>query len=198
MQAHDDTRSLLYDTSLHLKPAMSKVVATSPSQEPRNLGDQLHRPEEIAPNGSPVKVAATSNKINSSFNRSAIPEVTIQGVEDALLQLESAAAKDPPLKSVSGCSHTDAAGGESDLLLVSLTSTNAEPSCPIMQSEIQRTGSSAQMLTPCSAGHKALSETVESTTPTLEMDASSSVLISHQVEDTELTKATSEPTTRLT
>ena len=139
-------------------------MATSPCQEPRSWGDQLHRPKDIAPSGSPVKVATTYNKINSSsFNRSAISEVTIQDIEDALLQLEIATAKESPLNYVSCCSPTHAAGGESDPLLLSPASTNAEPSCLVIQPEKQTTGSSAQMLRL---------EIVESTTPTLEIDAS--------------------------
>ena len=169
------------------EPGDDTAVATSPCQEPRSWGDQLHRPKEIAPSGSPVKVATTSNKINSSsFNRSAISEVTIQDVEDALLQLEIAAAKEPPLNYVSCCSPTHAAGGESDPLLLSPASTNAEPSYPVIQLEKQTTCSSAQMLRL---------ETVESTTPTQDIDASSSALTSHQLEDT-LAKATLEGTTR--
>jgi hypothetical protein len=54
MQAHDDTLNQLHDTSLYLKLAMSKAVASSPSQESRSWGDQL-QPKEIAPSGSPVK-----------------------------------------------------------------------------------------------------------------------------------------------
>ena len=143
--------------------------------------------KEIAPSGSLVKVATTFNKINSSLsNGSAIPEVTIQDVEDALLQIEIAAAKEPPLHPFSCCSPTHAAGGESDSLLLSPASTNAEPSCPVIQPEKQTTGSSAQMLRL---------ETVESTTPTQDIDASSSALTSHQLEDT-LAKATLEGATR--
>ena len=83
----------------------SEAATTTPSQEPKSLlGDEHHMLKEFAPSGSPVKVATTSNKINSSsFNRSAISEVTIQDVEDALLQLEIAAAKEPPLNFVSCC-----------------------------------------------------------------------------------------------
>ena len=104
----------------------------------------------------------TFNKINySSSNGSAIPEVTIQDVEDALLQIEIAAAKEPPLHSISCCSPTHDAGGESDSLLLSPISTNVEPSCPV------------------------------------EIDASSPVLTCHQLEDTELAKATLEGATRL-
>ncbi|CAD6246095.1 unnamed protein product [Miscanthus lutarioriparius] len=114
--------------------------------------------------------------------QSAISEVTIQDVEDALLQLEIVVAKEPPLNSISCCSPTHATGGESDPLLLSSASTNAEPSCPIIQLEKQTIGSSAQMLRL---------ETIESTTPTLEIDASSSSLTSHQLEDT-LAKVTLE------
>jgi hypothetical protein len=133
-------------------------------------------------------MATSSNKINSSsFNRSTIPEVTIQDVEDALLQIEIAAAKEPPLNSISCCSPTHAAGGESDPLLLSPASTNVEPSCPVLQPEKQTTSSSARMLRL---------ESMESTTPTLDIDASSHVLTSHQLEDTELAKVTLEGTTR--
>ena len=86
------------------------------------------------------------------------------------------------MNSVSCCSPIHAAGGESDPLLPSPASTNAEPSCPVIQLEKQTIGSSAQMLRL---------ETVESTTPTLEIDASSSALTSHQLEDT-LAKVTLE------
>jgi hypothetical protein len=126
----------LHDTSLHLKLAMSKAMVSSLSQEPRNWGDQLHRPKD-APSGSPVKVVTTFNKINfSSFNGSAILEVTIQDVEDALLQIEIVAAKEPPLNSVSCCSPTHVAGGESNSLLLSLASANVEPSCPVIMLEL--------------------------------------------------------------
>ena len=67
---------------------VNQATITEPSQEPKSWGDQLHRTKEIAPSDSPVKVATTFNKINySSSNGSAIPEVTIQDVEDALLQI---------------------------------------------------------------------------------------------------------------
>jgi hypothetical protein len=180
MQAHDDRLNQLHDTPLHLKLARSEVEATTPSKEPNSLRDEHHRPKEIAPSGSPVKLATTINKS---------AEVTIQDVEDALLQIEIAAAKEPLLSSVSCCSPTHAASGESDSLLVSLASTNVEPSCPAIQLEEQTTGSPAQML---GLG------TVEATTPTLKIAPSSHDLTCHQLEDTELTKATSEATTRLT
>jgi hypothetical protein len=95
-----------------------------------------------------VKVVTTFNKINSSsFNNSAIPEVTIQDVEDALLQIKFVAAKEPPpLNYVSCCSPTHAASGESDSLLLPPASTNVEPSCPVIRLEKQKAGSSAQML----------------------------------------------------
>jgi hypothetical protein len=86
------------------------LQSSSPSQESRSWGDQL-QPKEIAPSGSPMEVVTTFNKINSSSNGLAAPEVTIQDVEDALLQIEIAAAKEPPLNSVSCCSPTHAAGG---------------------------------------------------------------------------------------
>jgi hypothetical protein len=89
---------------------MSKAMASSPSQESRSWGDQL-QPKEIAPSGSPVEVVTTFNKINSSSNGLAALEATIQDVEDALLQIEIAAAKEPPLNSVSCCSPTHAARG---------------------------------------------------------------------------------------
>jgi len=152
---------------------VNQATITEPSQEPKSWGDQLHRTKEIAPSDSPVKVATTFNKINSSSNRSAKPEVTIQDVEDALLQIEIAAAKEPPLHPVSCCSPTHAAGGESDSLLLSPPSTNVEPSCSVE-----------------------IDTNVEPSCP-LEIDASSPVLTCHQLEDTELAKATLEGATRL-
>jgi hypothetical protein len=89
-----------------------------------------------------MEVVTTFNKINSSSNGLAAPEVTIQDVEDALLQIEIAAAKEPLLNYVSCCSPTHAAGGESDSLLLSPDSTNVEPSYPVIQPEKQTAGSS--------------------------------------------------------
>jgi hypothetical protein len=189
MQAHDDRLNQLHDMPLHLKLATSKATATTPSQEPKSFGDQHHRAKEIAPSGSPMKVATTFNKIKSSLlSKSTIPEVTIQDVEDTLLQIEIAAAKEPPLNSVSCCSPTHIASGESDSLLLSLLSTNVEPFYPAIQPEEQTTGSPTQVL-----GFAA----VESTTPPPEIAASSHVLTCHQLKNTELATATSEATMRL-
>lgn len=90
MEAHDDKLNQLCDTSLHLRLAGSEAAAITPTQEPKNLGDQHQRPEEIAPSGPPVQVATT-------FNKSA--KVTMQDVEDVLLQIEIATAKEPPIES---------------------------------------------------------------------------------------------------
>ena len=78
--------------------------------------------KEFASSGSPVKVVTTINKS---------AEVTIQDIKDALHQIETAAAKEPPLSFVSCCSPTHATGGESDSLLLCSASTNVEPSCSV-------------------------------------------------------------------
>jgi hypothetical protein len=97
--------------------------------------------------------------------------------------------RNPPLISVSCCSPTHTTSGEYDPLLLSLPSTNVEPSCPAIQPEEQTIGSPAQVL-----GFAV----VESTTPTPEITASSShVLTCHQLKNTEKAKATSEATMRL-
>ena len=77
------------------------------------------------------------------------------------------------MHSISCCSPTHDAGGESDSLLLSPISTNVEPSCPVE-----------------------IDTNVEPSCP-LEIDASSPVLTCHQLEDTELAKATLEGATRL-
>jgi malate synthase len=87
MQAHDDRLNQLHDMPLHLKFVRSEAATPTPSQEPKSLlGDEHHRLKEIAPIGSLEKVATTINKS---------AEVTIQDIEDALRQIETAAAKDP-------------------------------------------------------------------------------------------------------